>query len=47
MYQTKPNGETCSFNQTNPNDKVLVNKEDKSNIFIQQNKDRLGVFQLL
>src|SRR5215217_6111942 len=39
VYETKPNGETYRFNQTNPNDKVQVNKEDKSNVFTKQNID--------
>ena len=39
VYETKPNGETYRFNQTHPNDKVQVNKEDKSNVFTKQNKD--------
>ncbi|HEX7256556.1 MAG TPA: hypothetical protein VF242_00730 [Nitrososphaeraceae archaeon] len=39
VYETKPNGETYRFNQTHPNDKVQVNKEDKSNVFTKQNND--------
>src|SRR5215217_4453360 len=39
VYETKLNGETYRFNQTNPNDKVQVNKEDKSNVFTKQNID--------
>ena len=39
IYQTAPDGETYDFNKTNPNDKVQVDKTDKSNVFTQQNKD--------
>src|SRR5918995_1092979 len=39
IYQTAPDGETYDFNKTNPNDKVHVDKTDKSNVFTQQNKD--------
>ena len=39
IYQTAPDGQTYNFNKTNPNDKVQVNKEDKSNVFTKQNKD--------
>jgi hypothetical protein len=39
VYQSIPNGETYRFNITNPNDKVQVNKEDKSNVFTKQNYD--------
>jgi hypothetical protein len=39
IYQTAPDGGTYDFNKTNPNDKVQVDKTDKSNVFTQQNKD--------
>ncbi|MGE5633875.1 MAG: hypothetical protein ACM3VV_01460, partial [Deltaproteobacteria bacterium] len=39
IYQTAPNVSTYNFNQTNPNDKVQVDKTDKSNVFTQQNRD--------
>jgi hypothetical protein len=39
IYQNAPDGETYRFNKTNPNDKVQVDKTDKSNIFTKQNKD--------
>ncbi len=39
IYQNAPDGETYRFNKTNPNDKVQVDKTDKSNVFTKQNKD--------
>ena len=39
IYQSVPNGEKYRFNITNPNDKVQVDKTDKSNIFTKQNRD--------
>jgi hypothetical protein len=39
IYQNAPDGETYRFNKTNPNDKVQVDKTDKSNIFTKQNRD--------
>jgi hypothetical protein len=39
IYQTAPDGETYNFNKTNPNDKVQVDKTDKSNVFTKQNRD--------
>ncbi|MDX1371428.1 MAG: hypothetical protein R3321_03115 [Nitrososphaeraceae archaeon] len=39
IYDTAINGSTYEFNKTTPNDKVHVNKEDKSNVFTKQNKD--------
>ncbi len=39
IYQNAPDGEKYRFNKTNPNDKVQVDKTDKSNVFTKQNKD--------
>ena len=39
IYQNAPDGETYRFNKTNPNDKVQVDKTDKSNVFTKQNRD--------
>ena len=39
IYQNVPDGETYRFNKTNPNDKVQVDKTDKSNVFTKQNRD--------
>ncbi|MFB5600973.1 MAG: hypothetical protein ACE5SW_12205 [Nitrososphaeraceae archaeon] len=39
IYDTATDGSTYKFNKTNPNDKVHVNKEDKSNVFTKQNND--------
>jgi hypothetical protein len=39
VYETIPNGQTYRFNIDNPNDKVQVDKTDKSNVFTQQNID--------
>ena len=39
IYQNAPDGQTYRFNKTNPNDKVQVDKTDKSNVFTKQNKD--------
>ncbi len=39
IYQNALDGETYRFNKTNPNDKVQVDKTDKSNVFTKQNKD--------
>ena len=39
VYETIPNGQTYRFNINNPNDKVQVDKTDKSNIFTKQNLD--------
>ena len=39
VYETIPNGQTYRFNINNPNDKVQVDKTDKSNVFTQQNID--------
>ena len=39
VYQNLPDGESYRFNKTNPNDKVQVDKTDKSNVFTKQNPD--------
>ncbi|HET7642720.1 MAG TPA: hypothetical protein VFK40_04370, partial [Nitrososphaeraceae archaeon] len=39
IYPSIPDGESYRFNKTNPNDKVQVDKTDKSNVFTKQNKD--------
>ena len=39
VYETIPNGQTYRFNINTPNDKVQVDKTDKSNVFTQQNID--------
>jgi hypothetical protein len=39
VYETIPKGQTYRFNIDNPNDKVQVDKTDKSNVFTQQNFD--------
>jgi hypothetical protein len=39
VYETIPKGQTYRFNIDNPNDKVQVDKTDKSNVFTQQNID--------
>ena len=39
VYETIPKGQTYRFNIDNPNDKVQVDKTDKSNVFTQQNLD--------
>ena len=39
IYQNAPDGEAYRFNKTNPNDKVQIDKTDKSNVFTKQNKD--------
>jgi outer membrane biosynthesis protein TonB len=39
VYPSIPDGESYRFNKTNPNDKVQVDKTDKSNVFTKQNKD--------
>jgi hypothetical protein len=39
IYSSIPDGESYRFNKTNPNDKVQVDKTDKSNVFTKQNKD--------
>ena len=39
VYETIPKGQTYRFNINNPNDKVQVDKTDKSNVFTQQNID--------
>jgi hypothetical protein len=39
VYETIPNGQTYRFNINTPNDKVQVDKTDKSNVFTQQNLD--------
>ena len=39
VYPDAPNGSTYNFNTTNPNDKVQVDKTDKSNVFTKQNRD--------
>ncbi|MGI9012547.1 MAG: hypothetical protein ACR2F1_15360 [Nitrososphaeraceae archaeon] len=39
VYETIPNGQTYRFNINNPNDKVQVDKTDKSSIFTKQNLD--------
>ena len=39
IYPSMPDGESYRFNKTNPNDKVQVDKTDKSNVFTKQNKD--------
>jgi hypothetical protein len=39
VYETIANGQTYRFNINNPNDKVQVDKTDKSNVFTKQNDD--------
>ena len=39
VYETIANGQTYRFNVNNPNDKVQVDKTDKSNVFTKQNDD--------
>jgi len=39
VYETIPNGQTYRFNINNPNDKLQVDKTDKSNVFTKQNDD--------
>ena len=39
VYETLANGQTYRFNINNPNDKVQVDKTDKSNVFTKQNDD--------
>src|SRR5918999_2477020 len=39
IYHNAPDGETYRLNKTNPNDKVQVDKTDKSNVFTKQNRD--------
>ena len=39
VYETIPNGQIYRFNINTPNDKVQVDKTDKSNVFTQQNLD--------
>ncbi len=39
VYETIANGQTYTFNINNPNDKVQVDKTDKSNVFTKQNDD--------
>src|SRR5918995_1074253 len=39
VYETIANGQTYKFNINNPNDKVQIDKTDKSNVFTKQNDD--------
>jgi hypothetical protein len=39
VYETLANGQSYRFNINNPNDKVQVDKTDKSNVFTKQNDD--------
>ena len=39
IYPSMPDGESYRFNKTNPNDKVQVDKTDKTNVFTKQNRD--------
>ncbi|HEX5981761.1 MAG TPA: hypothetical protein VFY77_03750, partial [Nitrososphaeraceae archaeon] len=39
VYETIANGQTYKFNINNPNDKVQIDKTDKTNVFTKQNDD--------